>query len=143
MLSERYNQPLGKINQGATLAEAYDLAQSHCKGCKIPSPIVCVERCDVWRVKNEILEIRQIISQEGHRVRLLNAIKNPRPLKILEALYEHPRHIEELQRYLKEKGFYHSRSTIIFAYLKPLIQAGLVREHGGRYTSTMYGRKIH
>jgi len=94
-------------------------------------------------MKNEILEINRIINEKGHRARLLNAIKNARRRQILGALYEYPRSVKELQRYLKGIGFYHSRSTFAFAYLKPLMEAGLVREEGVRYRSTIYGRMIH
>lgn len=85
-----YNQPLRKIYEGTTLDETFSIAQSYCKDCKTSSPMVCVERCDVWRVKNEILEINRIINEEGHGTRLLNAIKNARRLKILQALLEYP-----------------------------------------------------
>jgi predicted transcriptional regulator len=143
LLEIGYNQPISKINKDTTLTEIFDSAQKHCKDCKIPSPTVCVERCDVWKVKNEILEIKQIMGRKGHLPKLLNAIKNSRLLKILEALTEYPRNVKDLQKKLKKIGFYHSCSTIMFAYLKPLIEAGLIKEDGARYRVTIYGKKIH
>ena len=137
------NQPLHKIEEGKTLAETFDVAQNICKDCTTSSPMVCVERCDLWRIKNEILEINRIVNEKGHGTRLLNAIKNARRRQILDALYEYPRSVRELQKYLKERKFYHSRSTIAFTYVRPLLEAGLVKEEGIKYRSTIYGRKIH
>jgi len=82
------NQPIGKIRTSSSLSEAMKQAETYCKDCKTTSPMVCVERCDIWRVKNEILSVKQITNEKGHAQRLLNTVKNPRRLKILEALCE-------------------------------------------------------
>jgi len=137
------NQPLGKIGTVSSLSEALKQAETYCKDCKTSSPMVCVERCDLWRLKHEILSIRQITGEKGHVQQLLNAVKNPRRLKLLDALCEHASNLKVLQVYLKKGGFYHSQSTIKVAYVKPLINAGLIQEDGGRYKITFYGRKIH
>lgn len=133
----------GTVQVASGLTEALAHVATHCEGCKVSSPMICVERCDVWKVKNEIFSIRELISNNGHARRLLNAIKNPRRLRILDALSELPRNLKGLQRRLKREGFYHSRSTIMLAYVKPLINAGLVREDNGRFRITFYGRKLH
>jgi len=89
------------------------------------------------------LEIRRAVAENSHVCQLLNVLKNKRRWKTLDALYERSRNLKELQRYLRESGFRHSRQTIIEAYLKPMIRAGLVREDGVRFKVTFYGRKIH
>jgi len=137
------NQPFGVVGTASSLAEALKQAETYCKDCKASSPMVCVERCDVWRVKNEILSVRQITSEKDHAKRLLNTLKNPRRIKILDALCEQPRSLKDVQRYLKRERFCHSRSTIKVVYVKPLINAGLVREDGARFKVTFYGRKVH
>jgi predicted transcriptional regulator len=105
--------------------------------------MTCVERCDVWKVKNEILEIRRIISQEDHAIRLLNVLKNERRQEILDALTERPRGLRELQECLRKMGYQHSRSTIINAYVKPLLETGLIKKEGTRYRLTFYGKNFH
>jgi len=105
--------------------------------------MICVERCDVWKVKNEIVEIKRIVSQKDHAVRLLNVLKNERRLKALEALMERPRSLKELQEFLKKTGFQHSRSTIINAYVKPLLDTGLVKGERTRYRLTFYGKNFY
>lgn len=137
------NQPLGKMREAESLADAMKRAESYCKDCKTSSPIVCVERCDVWRVKHEIVEIRRVMSESNHVRQLLNALKNKRRWKTLDWLCERPRSLKELQRDLRQSGFYHGRRTILEAYVKPMIKVGLIREDGFRFKATFYGIKIH
>jgi len=138
------NQPVRNVSAASYLSETLKKAETYCKDCKTSSPMVCVERCDVWRVKNEIMSVRQKTGEKGHTQRLLNTIKNPRRLKLLDALCEQPRTLRDMQRYLKQFGFHHSRSTISRAYVKPLINAGLVQEdNASRFKATFYGRKVH
>lgn len=136
------NEPPKRIRLGVTMQDALKQAENSCKTCRTPSPIVCVERCDIWRLKSEILSTRQKASEKGHVAQLLNAVKNPRRRKLLDMLCDHPSDLTELQTRMKGEGFYHSKSTIDNAYVKPLINAGLVREDGGLLRVTFYGRKV-
>jgi len=104
--------------------------------------MVCVERCDVWRVKNEIVEVSRIVRGVGHSKTLLNTVKNARRLAVIDALQRRPLGVKELQQQLRKRGYRHSRSTITNAYLKPLGEAGLIKEDGLRYRLTFYGRKM-
>ncbi len=79
--------------------------------------------------------------QNENLVRLLNAIKNRRRLKILQLLSTHPHNIEEIRDNLKDKGFYHSLNTVA-KYIEPLIEAGLIRTANNRYISTSLGKEI-
>jgi len=137
------NQPLGKMRGAESLADALKMAESYCRDCKTSSPIVCVERCDVWRVKHEIVEIRRVLGESNHVRQLLNVLKNKRRWKTLDWLCEGPRSVKELQRDLRQSGFYHSRQTILEAYVKPMIKVGLIREDGSKFKATFYGIKIH
>lgn len=112
------NQPLGKVGTASSLSEAIKQAENRCKDCTTSSPMVCVERCDVWQVKNEIFSVRNIAGEKGHGRRLLNTLKNPRRIKILDALCEQPCALKGLQNYLRQEGFVHSQSTIAVAYRK-------------------------
>ena len=73
---------------------------------------------------------------------LLNAVKNDRRRKVIEALSQRPRSIKGLQEYLKGQGYYHSRRTIARTYVEPLVEAGLVKKDGTKYRLTLYGRKF-
>ena len=144
MLEINTHQLLSKlVNSSATLSEFLEQAQSVCQRCGAISPLVCVERCELWKAKNELLEMNGLLTRNNHVPNLFNAVKNKRRLKIMDALSERPRNVKDLQEYLKNSGYYHSCRTI-YEYLKPLVQTGLVKEDGdGRYRSTLYGQKFH
>jgi len=80
-------------------------------------------------------------AQNEKLVRLLNAIKNRRRLKILQILSPQPQDLKELRVDLKDEGCYHSLDTVE-KYIEPLIETGLVRAVKNRYTLTSLGREI-
>jgi len=137
------NRSLSGMREAESLTDALERAESYCRVCKTSSPMVCVERCDVWRVKHEIVETRRVVGEGNHMRYLLNVLKNKRRWKALDALCERSRSGKELQRTLREVGFRHSRQTILEAYLKPMIKVGLVRDDGVVFKVTFYGRKTH
>ncbi len=113
-----------------------------CRYCDLTTPMVCVERCKIWEAKNEFLEMGEMLCTDDHVQDLLNAVKNDRRQKVIEALHEHPQSIKGLQEYLKRQGYYHSRGTIITEYVGPLVDVGLVKTEGDKYELTVYGRKF-
>jgi len=104
--------------------------------------MICIERCEIWRTKNEFIEMNGMLCAEDHVHDLLNAAKNDRRQKVMEALSERSRGIKGLQEYLKSKGYYHSQHTIASEYVEPLIKAGLVKRDGAKYRLTLYGQKF-
>jgi len=93
-------------------------------------------------MKNELLKINEILSQGDYLSELFNAVKNVRRLKILDIVSALPCDIKELQKRLKNNGYYHSCCTIM-EYLEPLLKTGLVKKEGNRYMSSLYGRRIN
>jgi len=83
-----------------------------------------------------------MLCRRDHVHNLLNAVKNERRQKVVEALSERPRSIKGLQEYLKSKGYYHSQHTIASEYVKPLAKAGLVKKDGHKHRLTLYGQKF-
>lgn len=142
-----YQQLLEELKIG-NLNEIYEKAEEYCRRCNPLSPMTCIEHCYVWKIKNKIWRFKNERSElsetpsRNHIIHLFNTIKNKRRLKIIEILSRQPCNLEELQLRLKKEGYYHSRSTIENPYIKPLLNAGLVREEDGRYKSTLYGKKI-
>jgi predicted transcriptional regulator len=117
-------------------------AESTCQHCEPTSPTICVETCDIWKTKNEFLEMNGTLCSDNYSNNLLNAVKNDRRQKVVEALSERPRGIAELQGYLRENGYYHSRRTIADTYVEPLKRVGLVKNYGNKYKLTVFGRKF-
>ncbi len=104
--------------------------------------MICVEQCEIWRAKNEFLEMNGMLCRRDHVYNLLNAVKNDRRQRVIEALSERPRSIKGLQEYLKSKGYHHSQHTIASEYVKPLVKAGLVKKDGDKHRLTLYGQKF-
>jgi predicted transcriptional regulator len=136
-------QWLSKIaNNNAKLAAIIKQADDICLYCKPISPMICIERCEIWRTKNEILEMNGMLCKKDHVHNLLNAVKNDRRRGVIEALSERPRSIKGLQEYLKGRGYYHSQHTIAKEYVKPLVKVGLAKKEGDKYRLTLYGQKF-
>lgn len=104
--------------------------------------MICIERCEMWKTKNEFLEMNGTLCEDDHVHNLLNALKNDRRQKIIEALSNHPHSIKGLQEYLKRKGYYHSRYTIASEYVEPLVKSGLVKKDGAKHKLTLYGQRF-
>jgi len=83
-----------------------------------------------------------MLSLDDHAHDLLNAVKNDRRQKVMEALSARPYSTKGLQEYLKNKGYYHSQQTINSAYVEPLVKTGLVKKDGHKHELTLYGQKF-
>jgi len=130
------------VNNSAELVEILGQADSICRYCEPISPMICTKRCEIWRTKNELLEINGTLCADNHVHDLLNAVKNDRRQKVMEALSQRPRSIKGLQEHLKSKGYYHSQQTITNAYVEPLVKVGLVKKDGYKHKLTLYGQKF-
>jgi predicted transcriptional regulator len=136
-------QWLSKIlDNGVGLVEIFKHADSICHFCEPISPMVCIEQCEIWRTKNAFLEMNGTLCADDHVHNLLNAVKNDRRQKVIEALSEHPHSLRALQRYLKSKGYYHSQRTIAREYVEPLLEVGFVNADNDTYRLTLYGQKF-
>ena len=130
------------VDDGAELVEVLRRAEGICRYCEPVSPLICIERCEIWKMKNDFLEMSGMLCADDHMHDLLNAVKNSRRREVIEALSAHPRGTKGLQKYLKSKGYYHSQHTIASEYVEPLINAGLVKKDGDRHRLTLYGKKF-
>jgi DNA-binding PadR family transcriptional regulator len=130
------------IDDGCTLEQTLHLMEERCKNCNVLTPMLCVDQCETWKIKKELRETDKTLAESNHRLKLLNTIKNTRRLAILSDLEKRSLSLETLQKRLRKHGFRHSQDTIL-GYLRPLLETGLVKESDGRFSLTLYGRKIH
>ncbi len=130
------------VDDGCTLEQTFQTMNERCKICDELSPMVCVDQCDTWKVKRELRKIDRLLSKDDHRLKLLNALKNERRLKILHILRKRTLSVDGLQGELRKSCLYHSKKTIN-EYLNPMLEAGLVSKKGGCFMLTLYGRKVH
>jgi predicted transcriptional regulator len=126
-----------------SIAEVLKKAKETCKECHPSTPMICVTRCNIWKLKNEIRKLDRIIKNPNFVTNLLNTLKNKRRLQILEMLSNGRYSTVRLQQKLKKLGYYHSQRTIAQEYVNPLIEAGLVQENHGKYHATLFGCKLN
>jgi DNA-binding transcriptional ArsR family regulator len=129
------------IDNGCSLEQTLQMMQERCKNCNVLTPMLCLDHCETWKIKKELRETDKVLSENNHRLKLLNAIKNRRRLAILDQLKKRSVSLRTLQQRLRKRGFHHSRNTIL-EYLTPLLETGLVKESNERFSLTLYGRKI-
>jgi predicted transcriptional regulator len=136
-------QCLSKVaDNDGDFVEILKEAESTCQHCGSTSPTICVEECRIWKTRNDFLEMNGKLCADDYLSDLLNAVKNEGRQRVIEALSEHPHSIEDLQEYLRDNGYYHSRRTIANTYVEPLRRVGLVQKHGNKFELTLYGRKF-
>lgn len=116
---------------------------AQCRSCRPPTPLDCIGNCHVWRLRNELKQLRGIITQQDYQNTLLNTLKNERRLKILELLSKSAFSISHLQKELKDLSFSHSRETILSEYVEPLMGTGLVSESSGHFKATTFGFEMN
>ena len=142
--TKNIRQWLAQTTENTTgLFDILTKADAFCVSCTPASPMRCIERCEIWKTKNEFIKTNPMFCKDDHIHNLLNAAKNSRRKNIMDALYELPRGTKGLQEFLKTKGYRHSQRTIASQYVEPLMKTGLVESDGERYRLTLYGKKFH
>jgi hypothetical protein len=116
---------------------------AQCRSCRPPTPLDCIGSCHVWRLRNELKQLRSIITQQDYQNTLLNTLKNERRLKILVLLSKGAFSIQHLQKDLKDLGFSHSQETLLSEYVEPLMATGLVSENLEHFKATTFGFEIN
>ena len=86
---------LSKVTENSEeLVEILKQVDSICRHCEPISPMVCAERCELWRTKNELLEMNGTLCADDYMHSLLNAVKNDRRREVIDALSERPHSIK-------------------------------------------------
>ena len=131
-----------KPQSSLEIIEALKQIDSLCNSCRPLTPTVCIEHCELWRTKNQLLEMNGRLCASDYENELFNALKNERRLAVIDALSERSRTATELQEYLKSRGYYHSQQTIISEYVGPLLGIGFVSKDAEDYSLTLYGQRF-
>jgi len=143
MKTKLHLRPLQAVQEKPSLADMLERAKETCEYCRQLTPITCVTRCNVWKLKNELRRLCKKMKNPNFVTNLLNTIKNRRRLQILEILSNGRHSIVRLQQRLKKLGYYHSRRTIADEYINPLIEVGLVEENHNKYHTTSFGCELN
>jgi DNA-binding transcriptional regulator YhcF (GntR family) len=134
--------PKGAEKQ-SSLAEILKRGEDICNRCDPLTPITCMTRCDIWKLKNEYRKLYEKMKNQDFMANLLNTLKNKRRLQILKMISKWRYSISTLQKELKKLGYYHSQKTITEEYINPLIEVGLADKIQNQYYATTFGGKIN
>ena len=115
---------------------------AECRNCAPLSPLKCITRCNVWKLKNELRRLRETMDNPNFIKDLFNVLKNETRLHILNAIVKSHYSVSQLQQELKKAGYTHSQDTINEEYLRPLMDVGLAAEARDEYYATIFGGRL-
>jgi DNA-binding HxlR family transcriptional regulator len=130
------------IPKNGDLAEMLHTLDAKCRKCAPLSPLKCITRCNVWKLKNELRRLRETMDNPNFIKDLFNVLKNETRMQILNSIVKGRYSVDQLQQELKKAGHTHSQDTINQEYLRPLIQVGLAAEARDEYYATMFGGRL-
>ncbi len=132
-------QPTRNNGEKKDLATMLKTLNAECKNCAPSSPLECINRCQVYKLKNELRTLRETMGNPNYIKELFNVLKNETRLHILKAIAEGRYSVSQLQQELKKTGHTHSQDTINEEYLQPLMAVGLATESQDEYYATTFG----
>lgn len=139
---------MGNVLQSIQKSENHDLASmlktldAECRNCAPTSPLECITRCQVYKLKNELRKLRETMDNPNYIKELFNVLKNETRLHILKAIVNGRYSVSQLQQELKKTGHSHSQETINEEYLQPLMSVGLATESRDEYYATTFGGRL-
>jgi predicted transcriptional regulator/DNA-binding HxlR family transcriptional regulator len=141
MIEGTLNKPKNGANNRDLVEMLKDLG-ARCRTCAPLNPLECVTRCNLWKLKNELRQLRDTMDDPNFIKELFNVLKNNTRLHILLTIVKGRHSISRLQEELKKAGYSHSCDTISQEYLQPLMQVGLAAEAQEQYYATTFGGKL-
>ena len=139
---------MGNVLQQTRNGESGDLISllktldAECRNCAPTSPLECISRCQVYKLKNELRKLRETMDNPNYIKELFNVLKNETRLHILKAIVNGKYSVSQLQQELKKTGHSHSQETINEEYLQPLMAVGLATESQDQYYTTTFGGRL-
>jgi predicted transcriptional regulator len=124
------------------LAELLLTLDAECRNCAPLTPLKCITRCNVWKLKNELRQLRETMDNPNFIKNLFNVLKNETRLHVLSAIVNGRYSVGQLQQELKKVGHPHSQGIINEEYLRPLMEVGLAAEAQEQYYATMFGARL-
>jgi predicted transcriptional regulator len=141
MIEETFRKPKnGESNQD--LVEMLKDLGARCRECAPINPLECITHCSLWKLKNELRQLRDTMDDPNFIKELFNVLKNSTRLQILKTIVKGKHSVSRLQDELKKAGFSHSCDTISQEYLQPLMQVGLAAEAQEQYYATTFGGRL-
>ncbi|MGD0644349.1 MAG: hypothetical protein ABSA75_05540 [Candidatus Bathyarchaeia archaeon] len=115
---------------------------AECRNCAPITPLECISRCKVYKLKNELRKLRETMDNPNYIKELFNVLKNETRFHILQAIVNCRYSVSQLQQVLKKTGHSHSQETLSEEYLRPLMAVGLATEARDEYYATTFGGRL-
>ncbi len=141
MIEDTLNKPRNSDTNQDLVQILKDLG-TRCRQCAPLNPLECITRCNLWKLKNELRQLRSRMDDPNYIKELFNVLKNSTRLQILKTIVRGKHSVVRLQEELKKAGYAHSCDTISQEYLQPLMQVGLAAEAQEQYYATMFGGRL-
>jgi len=141
MIEDALNKPKNGVNSQDLVDMLKDLG-ARCRVCAPVNPLECITRCTLWKLKNELRQLRDRMDDPNYIKELFNVLKNSTRIQILRTIAKGKHSVTRLQEELKKAGHIHSCDTISQEYLQPLMQVGLAAEAQDQYYATTFGGKL-
>ncbi len=125
-----------------TLAGMMKSLEDECRNCAPTTPLECISRCQVYKLKNELRNLRETMNNPYYMKELFNVLKNETRFFVLETIVNDKCSVSKLQQVLKKTGWIHSSQSFREEYLLPLIRVGLATEMRDEYGTTMFGGRL-
>ena len=142
MIEDSLNLPRNG-SRNHDMIETLKILGAECRNCAPLSPLECVTRCNLWKLKNELRQLRETMDDPNFIKDLFNVLKNNTRIHILRTIVKGRYSVGKLQEQLKRDGYLHSRDTINEEYLRPLVQVGLAAEAQDQYYATTFGGRLN
>jgi predicted transcriptional regulator len=135
-------QPIWKTENDRIRLETLESLEAECRNCNPMTPLECISRCRVYKLKNELRHLWETMDNPNYIKELFNMLKNETRLHILKAVVNRRYSVSQLQQELKKAGHSHSQDNISKEYLRPLMAVGLVTVAQDEYYATTFSRRI-
>ena len=116
--------------------------EAQCSSCVPITPLECIKRCKVYRIKNELRRLRETMDNPDYIKQLCNVLKNEARLIVLQAIAKGRSSMGQLQDELRKTGHKNSQGTISEEFLRPLLAVGLITEEVDGYYPTAFGGRL-
>jgi len=131
-----------KTENNRDLSERLKSLDAECRNCAPITPLECINRCRVYKLKNELRRLRETMDKPNYIKELFNVLKNETRLHILQAIVNGRYSVSQLQKELKKTGHSYSQDNISEEYLRPLLAVGLATEAVDGYYATTFGGRL-
>jgi predicted transcriptional regulator len=138
-----YADILNKLKYGQNSEAVLEEIQEICNNCRPSSPIMCIELCEIWKLKREYRDEYAALHDKPNLIKLLKAAQNDHQRKILKILLEKPTSLLEIYEKLKTMDTPLSLNQVRDKYLQPLLDVSLIHQEDERYYITPTGKNIY